>query len=183
VLTQDWAPHRGEGNYFSETAFLKPQAFHLRLSHNGSFGLQHRIADAFGHAVNSAGLIRGASNTFCTTPTSAMPDATTAFLQGAKISSSDANTLVLASAGWPWNSGANTQRISDSHLTAGIAVNSTATPRLSVVASFRPFDINGIQRNYLNLAFFDAGSEFLINTETIGAGRLIDVEFAGYLSP
>jgi hypothetical protein len=183
TLTHDWAPHGGEGNYFSETAFLKPQAFHLRLSHNGLHGLQHRISDAYGHAVNSANLIRGASNTFGTTPTSALPDGATPFVQGAKISSSCANTLVLASAGWPSSSGANTQRVCDSHLTAGIAINSTAAPRLSVVASFRTFDTNGTERNYLSFAFFDAGSEFPLNTETIGAGDFIDVEFSGYLSP
>jgi hypothetical protein len=183
TLIRDWAPHGGEGNYFSETGFLKPLAFHLRLSHNGSHGLQHRISDAYGHAVSSANLIRGASNAFCNTPTSAMPDGATAFSRGVKISSSCPNTLVLASAGWPSTSGANTQRPCDSQLTASVAINSTAAPRLSVATSFRTFDIDGIERNYLNFAFFDAGSEFPLNSETIGAGHFIDVEFSGYLSP
>ena len=183
TLILDWAPHGGEGSYFSETAFLTPQAFHLRLFHDGSHGLRHRISDAYGHALSSANLIRGASNVFCTTPTSAMPDGATPFAQGAKISSSCTNTMVLASAGWPSSSGANTQRICDSRLTASIAINSTAAPRLSVAASFRAFDINGIERNYLNFAFFDGGSEYPLTTETIGPGQLIDVEFSGYLSP
>lgn len=183
TLTRDWAPHGGEGNYFSETAFLKPQAFHLRLLHNASRGLQHRISDAYGHTVNAANLIRGASSDFCDTPTSAMRDGATAFSRGVKISSSCPNTLVLASAGWPSTSGANTQRPCDSHLTTNISLNCTTTPRLSVASSFRTFDINGIERNYLNLSFFDAGAEFPLNSETIGPGQLIDVEFSGYLSP
>lgn len=183
VLTRNWAPHGGEGNYFSETGLLRPQAFHLRLANNAPYGLQHRISDAWGHAVNLAGLITGSNSAYGTTPTSEMADGTTAFHRGAKISSIRPSTLVLASQGWPWNAGMNTQRSADGFLAATIAINKTQRPALTVSASFQRFNIDGIERNYLSFAFFDMGRDFPLTAANLESGEFIDVEFSGYLSP
>lgn len=183
ILVCNWAPHGGEGNYFSETGFLKPQAFHLRLANNGPHGLQHRISDAAGNAANLANLISGSRSIFSTTASSALADDATPFAYGAKISSERPNTIVLATPGWPWRAGMNTQRPSDANLMCTIAVNKTRIAALSVAASFQRFDIGGIERNYLNFAFFEAGTAFPLTTANIGTGDFIDVAFSGYLSP
>lgn len=174
------SPHGGEGSYFSETAGMKHQSFHVRLTNNTGT-LQHRIGDTFGGATNLASLITGATNATNTTPLSTAADASTPFTAGAKISSVQSNALVLASQGWPSTSGTNTQRISDSQLTCALAINNSGTAGLTVSASFQSFNINGVTRNYLNFTVWNAGAAYPLTAANITG--YLDFSFDGYLSP
>ena len=157
-------------------------SFHLRILNNAGT-LQHRLSDAFGNTINGlTTFIPGASSAYTNTPVGA--DASTPFAAGGKISTAQTNAFICGTNGWPSTSGANTQRIGDSNLSASTSINGTATAGISAVASFQSFNVNGVTRNYLNFTFYtSAGATWALTTTNIAASAYIDVVFSGYVSP
>lgn len=164
--------HAGEGNFFSEVQGQRFQSFTVRLI-NTAGTLQHRICDAFGVAVNCASLVNGATAALTNTPTGT--DASTAFAAGAKISTAQTNVIILD---------VPNQRIADFAGACGECFSTNGTA-LCVLASYQSFNVNGTTRNRLNFSFFNktTGAAFALTTGNIGAGFLVQVQFAGYLAP
>lgn len=151
----------GEGNYGSESAGQRLQAFTVRIT-NTAGTLQHRIATTSGNTSNFVAGISGASATLSNTPTGA--DGSTNFTAGAKIGSASPSILWLNTAA---------QKEADIVATAAVSFNSTGTA-LTVLPFVSSIDINGVTRARLGLQFFNlSGTAFSLNTTNITSGLIV----------
>lgn len=161
----------GEGNYASETLGLRPQAFCLRIT-NTAGTMQHFIDDGNGNVAKFASLINSASPSLTTTPNGA--DNVTAMAAGGKIGGTSPSIF--------WLDVPN-QKEGYADLSAPIVLNSSGTA-LTCVAYLASININGVTRVRVALQFYDTTlTAFALTTANIAAGKIVQVQFRGEISP
>ncbi|MES2903547.1 MAG: hypothetical protein V4696_05115 [Pseudomonadota bacterium] len=162
----------GEGNYSSNEAGQRLQCFTLTVV-NTAGTLQHKITDpSVAAATNFAAKITGASATLGNTPTGA--DSSTAMATGGKIGSASSSIFWLDT---------RVQKVGDALVSAFVQANSSGTA-LSVSAGFASLNINGVTRNRLYFQLLNAttGDAFALTTVNIASGKLVQINFMGYLA-
>lgn len=161
-------------NIDASTGYFTPQSFCFILQ-NSAGTLQHAFYSDLTEAT-AALLTRIAGNnsgSFTTTPTGT--DATTAFADGAKISTNTTNAIVFNTS--------NPQTVTNEQFQASVVQNSTTTA-LTVAPVLQSFNVNGVTQTRLLFNFYDAatGAAFAINTTNIGSGTKLAVWFWGKLA-
>jgi hypothetical protein len=147
------------------------QIFKFQLTNNAGT-IQHRIGSLRDVTQDSAfaNKITGATSTYNNTPTG--PDATTAFVAGAKIASLSTSFLIF-----------NTASQSNTNNWSGfgqITDNSTGTA-LNVAMSYEPINVNGVTRYYLIAVFTNATTGAPYDLTTIALGKSIAVAVEVFL--
>lgn len=144
------------------------QIFKFQLTNNGGT-VQHRIGSLRDVTQDSAfaNRITGATSAYNNTPTG--PDATTAFIAGAKIASLNPAFVVFNTA-----SQTNTSNWSGF---GTINVNDTGTA-LNVNMSYEPINVNGVTNYYLIANFTNAttGASYDLTTIPLNKGVIVSVE-------
>lgn len=148
------------------------QIFKFQLTNNAGT-IEHRIGSLRDVSQDSAfaNKITGSTSTYNATPSG--PDATTAFVAGAKIASLSTSFLIF-----------NTASQTNTNNWSGFGVitdNSTGTA-LNVGMSYEPINVNGVTRYYLIAIFTNATTGAPYDLTTIALGKSIAVAVEVFLT-
>ena len=148
------------------------QSFVLLLRNNAGTLQQAFWSDINEQAIGRVSKITGATTIWTNTPTGT--DSSTAFAGGAKISTTTANAIILATAN---------QDTANNNMIAGIAYNTTGTA-YTACAAIESIDVNGVTQNYLTFQLFNAstGAAVAINTTSVPSGTSIAFSFYGKIA-